>query len=68
MTGSRPGRIWGLVAGQAGSHGGRVSAADVCTGAVTAVGVTGAWLVEFGSDCLGAALDPGEQQHQRGHR
>jgi hypothetical protein len=24
--------------------------------------------VELGSDCLGAALDPGEQQHQRGHR
>jgi hypothetical protein len=44
MTGSRPGRIWGLVAGQAGSHGGRVSAADACTAAVAAVGVTGAWL------------------------
>jgi hypothetical protein len=44
MTGSRPGRIWGLVAGQAASRGGRVSAADVCAAAVTAVEVSGAWL------------------------
>jgi hypothetical protein len=44
MTGSRPGRIWGLVAGQAASRGGRVSAADVCAAAVTAVEVNGAWL------------------------
>jgi hypothetical protein len=44
MTGSRPDRIWGLVAAQAGRHGGRVSAADACTAAVAAVGVTGAWL------------------------
>jgi hypothetical protein len=44
MTGSRPGRIWGLVAGQAAIRGGRVSAADVCAAAVTAVEVSGAWL------------------------
>ena len=44
MTGSRPDRIWGLVAAQAGRHGGRVSAADACAAAVAAVGVTGAWL------------------------
>jgi ANTAR domain len=44
MTGSRPGRIWGLVAGQAASRGGRVSAADACVAAVAAVEVTGAWL------------------------
>jgi hypothetical protein len=44
MTGSRPGRIWGLVAGQAASRGGRVSAADVCAAAVAAVEVSGAWL------------------------
>jgi hypothetical protein len=44
MTGSRPGRIWGLVAGQAASRGGRVSAEDVCAAAVAAVEVTGAWL------------------------
>jgi len=44
MTGSRPGRIWGLVAGRAASRGGRVSAADVCAAAVAAVEVTGAWL------------------------
>jgi ANTAR domain len=43
MTG-RPGRIWGLVAGQAARRGGRVSAADVCAAAVTAVEVAGAWL------------------------
>jgi ANTAR domain/GAF domain len=44
MTGSRPARIWGLVAGEAASRGGRVSAADVCAAAVAAVEVTGAWL------------------------
>ena len=44
MAGSRPGRIWGLVAGQAAGRGGRVSAADACTAAVAAVEVTGAWL------------------------
>jgi ANTAR domain len=43
MTG-RPGRIWGLVARQAAIRGGRVSAADVCAAAVTAVEVSGAWL------------------------
>jgi hypothetical protein len=44
MTDSRPGRIWGLVAGQAASRGGRVTAADACAAAVAAVEVTGAWL------------------------
>jgi len=44
MTGSRRGRIWGLVAGQAARRGGRVSAADACAAAVAAVEVTGAWL------------------------
>jgi ANTAR domain len=44
MTGSRPGRIWGLVAAQAASRGGRVSAGDACAAAVVAVEVTGAWL------------------------
>jgi hypothetical protein len=44
MTGSRPGRIWGVVAAQAASRGGCVSAADVCVAAVAAVEVTGAWL------------------------
>src|SRR5579864_3862575 len=45
MTGSRPGRVWGLVAGEAARRGGRVSAADACVAAVAAVEVTGAWLV-----------------------
>jgi len=45
MTGSRPGRIWGLVAGEAARRGGRVSAADACVAAVAAVEVTGAWLM-----------------------
>jgi ANTAR domain-containing protein/GAF domain-containing protein len=44
MTGSRPGRIWGLVAAQAANRGGRVSAGDACAAAVVAVEVTGAWL------------------------
>jgi hypothetical protein len=44
MPGSRPARIWGVVAAQAASHGGRVSAADACTAAVAATAVTGAWL------------------------
>jgi hypothetical protein len=44
MTGSRPGRVWGLVAGQAARRGGRVSAGDACAAAVAAVEVSGAWL------------------------
>jgi hypothetical protein len=44
MTGSRSARIWGLVAMQAASRGGRVSAGDVCVAAVAAVEVSGAWL------------------------
>ena len=42
MTGSRPARIWGLVAGQAASRGGRVSAGDACAAAVAAVDRLGA--------------------------
>ena len=44
MTGSAPGRIWGLVAKEAAGRGGPVSAADGCTAAVAAVEVSGAWL------------------------
>jgi len=44
VTPSRPARIWGLVAEQAASRGGRVSPADACTAAVAAVTVTGGWL------------------------
>src|SRR6266568_7604407 len=44
MAGSRPGRIWGLVARQAADRGGRVTAADVCAAAVATVEVSGAWL------------------------
>ena len=44
MTGERPGRVWGLVAAQAASRGGRVSAGDACTAAVAACAVSGAWL------------------------
>src|SRR5258707_599805 len=53
MTGSRPGRIWGLVAAQAAGRGGRVSAADACAAAVAAVGVTGAWLSAAGGGDAG---------------
>jgi hypothetical protein len=53
MKGSRPGRIWGLVAGQAASRGGRVSAADACAAAVAAVEVTGAWLNAAGDSEAG---------------
>ena len=45
MTSSRPARIWGLVAGQAASRGGRVSAGDACAAAAAAVEVSGAWLI-----------------------
>jgi hypothetical protein len=45
MTTSRSARIWSLVAAQAVSRGGRVSAADVCVAAVAAVEVTGGWLL-----------------------
>jgi len=44
MTMSRQSRIWGLVAGQAASRGGLVSASDACAAAVATVEVTGAWL------------------------
>ena len=45
MTGDRAGRIWGLVAIEASFRGGSVSPADVCTAAVAALEVTGAWLI-----------------------
>ena len=45
MTGSRPARIWALVAAQAAARGGQVSAEDACVAAVAAVEVTGAWLI-----------------------
>ncbi len=45
MNGNRPGRVWGLVAGQAARRGGRVSAGDACAAAVAAVEVSGAWLI-----------------------
>ena len=48
MTGSRPARVWALVAAQAASRGGRVSAADACVAVVAAVEVTGAWLIAVG--------------------
>jgi hypothetical protein len=44
MTGSRPSRIWGLIAEKAACRAGRASAWDACAAAVAAVGVTGAWL------------------------
>ena len=44
MIGSRPAKIWSLVAAQAASHSGPVSAADACAAAVAAVAATGAWL------------------------
>jgi hypothetical protein len=45
MTGSRPGRVWDLVAGQAARRGGGGWAGDACAAAVDAVEVSGAWLV-----------------------
>jgi hypothetical protein len=48
MADSRPGRVWGLVAGEAARRGGRVSAGDACAAAVAAVEVTGAWLSAAG--------------------
>jgi hypothetical protein len=54
MTVSRPGRIWGLVAGRAASRGGPVSASDACSAVVTAVQVSGAWLsVASGTESAG---------------
>lgn len=44
MTVNRLGMIWGLLALQAASHSGPVSASDACAAAVAAVRVTGAWL------------------------
>jgi hypothetical protein len=61
MTGSRPGRIWGLVAAQAASRGGRVSAADVCAAAVATVEVTGAWLSAEAGHLMRATDEVSEQ-------
>ncbi len=44
VDGNQPGRIWGLIAAEAASRGGQVSAADACTAVVAAAEVTGAWL------------------------
>jgi hypothetical protein len=48
MTDSRRATVWGLVAEHAAIRGGPVAAADACTAAVAAVGVTGAWLSAAG--------------------
>src|SRR5258708_37954689 len=56
MTGSRPGRIWGLVAAQAADRGGRVSAADACAAAVAAAEVPGAWLSTASGPAAGHVL------------
>jgi ANTAR domain len=45
MTHDRAGRVWGLIAIQASARGRSVSAADVCTAAVPALELTGAWLI-----------------------
>jgi ANTAR domain len=50
MTGSRQGRVWGLVAATAASRGRPVSAADACASVVAAVEVSGAWLTAAGGD------------------
>jgi hypothetical protein len=50
VTGSRPARVWALVAAQAARRGGRVSAADACVAVVAAVEVTGAWLIAAGAE------------------
>ena len=57
MTHRRPARIWGLVAGQAASRRGPVSAADACAAAVAAVAVTGGWL------SAGQGTQPGHLIH-----
>jgi hypothetical protein len=49
MTRDRAGRVWGLVALQASLRSASVSAADVCTAAVSALEVTGAWLIATAS-------------------
>jgi hypothetical protein len=53
MTGSRAGRVWGLVAVEAARRGGRVSAADSCAAAVAAVDVTGGWLTAASDGAAG---------------
>src|SRR5579859_5782891 len=44
MAGSRRGRVWRLIAAEAASRGGPVSASDACAAAVATVAVTGSWL------------------------
>jgi hypothetical protein len=45
MTVSRAVAVWGQVAAHAAAHGRRASVADVCAVAVTAGGLSGAWVV-----------------------
>jgi ANTAR domain len=56
VTDNRLGRVWGLVAAQAAVRGGRVSAADVCSAVVPAVGVSGAWLSATGGENAGHVM------------
>jgi ANTAR domain len=65
VTGTRPARIWGLVAERAASRGARVSAADVCTAAVDAVEVTGAWLTAAGSGDAGHLMRVTDERAER---
>ncbi len=53
MTVNRSARVWALIAGQAASRGGHVSAGDACAAAVAAAGVTGAWLNAGGGEEAG---------------
>jgi hypothetical protein len=52
VTSGRAELIWGLVAGQAARRRERVSAVDVCAGAVQALPVSGAWVIA--QDAAGA--------------
>jgi ANTAR domain len=57
MTGSRQGRVWGLVAAAAASRGRPVSAADACAAVVATVGVSGAWLTAAAGGDAGHLMD-----------
>jgi hypothetical protein len=48
MAEDRVVELWGLVAAHAAAEGRRVAVADVCAVAVSAVGVSGAWVTAFG--------------------
>lgn len=64
MTSDRPAVLWGLVAEQASRRQGPVAAVDVCAAAVTALPVSGAWVLARGAGANHLMCATGEVSEQ----